>query len=143
MRLPSDVLDRVRGALVVAALATCSHEAKAIQPSPSAVTATTGTAGVASATPAPAPLDPVHYTSADEAERLARLDSEEAAGLGARRARLERFAAQHREVQLDRQQRMLLSILGTSGTGGTLGTIGVNTLGRQLESTGCNACGRG
>jgi hypothetical protein len=122
VRVPSDVLDRVRGALVVAALASCSHEAKAPPPP-----ATPATADIA-----PAPVDPVRYASADEADRLARLDAEEAAGVAARRARLDRLAAQRREAAWeDEQQREILG----------LGTVLGN--GTPLTRFSCNACGRG
>ena len=125
----------MRGALVVAALTSCSHEAAAPAPSATPVSASVGVA--------PVPVDPVAYTSADEAERLARLDAEETAGLGARRARLDRFAAQRRELQQEELQRELLGVLGSSGN--SIGKIGsLNQIGgRNISFNACNACGRG
>lgn len=137
MRLPPDILDRVRGALIVAALTSCSHESKVPPPAPSAVTA-----GVASA-PAPAQVDPVRYASADEAERLTRLDTEEAASVKARRARL---AALHREDAREQEMRAIEAALGTPGTIGSLSELqsAQNLVtSRQLSNIGCNACGRG
>jgi hypothetical protein len=80
---------------VVVALTSCSHDVKA--PAPSATPLT------ASLVLAPVPVDPVRYTSAEEAERLTRLDAEEAASEGARRARLDRLGAEQRREQLVRE----------------------------------------
>jgi hypothetical protein len=107
MHLPGDLLDRVRGALVVAALTSCGHEVSGPAPSPSAVVASPVAASAVVATERVS-VDPVSYASTDEADRLARLDAEDAAGVEARRARLQRLAAQHREE---------LPALGNLGTG--------------------------
>ena len=123
----------MRGALIVAAVTSCSHETKAPAPSPSASQVTTVAV-------APAPIDPVRYSSADEAERFARLEAEDAANIGARRARiarLDRLAAQRREEQLEQEQRLLFGI----GPGGP-GLTGIYP-GNQLSRFSCNACGRG
>jgi hypothetical protein len=137
MRLPGEVLDRVRGVLVVAALTSCNNEVK--PPAPSATTVTAS--GVAPASPAaPVAIDPVGYTSAGEAERLARLDAEDRASVGARHARLDRLAAQRREEQglWNGEPPIGLGSL----TAGSIGTgIGTGSIG--LLPQGCLGCGRG
>jgi hypothetical protein len=76
------------------------------------------------------PVDPVRYTSADEADRLVRLDAEEVASLGARRLRLDRLGAQQRELQEHQWDQ---------------GLAGLSVLRTALEPTShpAIACGRG
>jgi len=105
----------------VAAFTSCHHEVKA--PAPSATPAT-ASAGVVSA-----PVDPVGYTSAGEADRLARLDAEDAARVQARRARIDRLTALRHEQQREEEE------------GGGLG--GLTGIGHPLFNNACNACGRG
>lgn len=66
MRLPNDVLQRVRGAMVVVTLAACGGEPAATPPS------ITPEPPVAM----PAPIDPVAYDATSESLRLTRLDAE-------------------------------------------------------------------
>ena len=124
MRLPSDVLDRVRGALVIAALTSCSQQTKTAPPPASAVTATAEPPA-----PAPAPVDPVRYTSAEENERLARIDAEDAASAEARRARIGKLAARRDDQELH------------FGIGNGPGLTGIQP--GDISRFGCNACGRG
>ncbi len=146
MRLPSDVLDRVRGALVVAALTSCGHE-DVKPPAP----LTTSVAPDVAAPSQPAGegprqttglADPVGYASADEASRLARLDAEDAATLASRRARLKRLAQQQEPEALGVAQ-----VLGVGAPPGSLqsaiGSLGSIGPGPGIGIHGCAGCGRG
>src|SRR4051812_33295741 len=89
MRVPVDVLERVRGAMVVAALAACTSEPAAPPPAPPPVSVA-----------APAPIDPVSYDAANESARLARLDLEEQSALESRSARVAHVQAERRVAEL-------------------------------------------
>lgn len=97
MRLPADVLERVRGAVVVATLATaCGAEAPATTAVPPTVAPITEVALE--------PVDPVPYAGADEDARLARLDAEETVALATRNARIDRLASEQREAREERER---------------------------------------
>jgi len=101
MRIPADVLDRVRGALVVVAVATaCGPDAPppAAPPPPPPPIAR-----------APEPIDPVAYSSADEAARLERVEAESTASSDTRDQRIARVHA---------SRRAQLGGVGVSGGGG-------------------------
>jgi hypothetical protein len=88
--------------------------------------------------PAPAQVDPVRYVSADEAERLARLDAEDTASIEARHVRLGRLAALRREQQGDER------IGPVFGSGPGLQPRGTPIqLGNEISPFTCYACGRG
>ncbi len=87
MRLPNDVLRRVRGAMVVVTLAACGGEPVTtpppIAPEPPVVLA---------------PSDPVAYDATRESMRLARLDAEDEGSSVQRETRVSNVAQARRAI---------------------------------------------
>jgi hypothetical protein len=84
MRVPATLLDRVRGAVVLAAITSaCGTEAPA--PAVSSVVA------MAPIAMPPAPIDPVRYASTSEDARLLRIEAEGTASERVRETRIDRL----------------------------------------------------
>jgi len=113
MRLPVDLIDRVKGAVVVAGLVACTPEhapPPRLVPDPPPVSAV-----------APEAIDPVAYDSVGESERLARLENENDAASSVRDDRIARAE------QAARNRSSLVHGIGGVG----------------LTGWSCAGCGRG
>jgi hypothetical protein len=141
MRIPGSILTRVRGPAAVVALAACASPAPAPEPAAPPPTSI--------AVVAPAPIDPVAYSSADEAARLSRVDDEAVAAVDARETRIGAIAARRHRTQVRYDTGGLTSddpleeaLLRQQGIGG--GSIsGGNYPGGRGRFPVCAGCGRG